>query len=91
MISLSFFKRPFLEIKLRSVPEKTLLDQKRVALAFTRCFSSDEGEIVLAYLRKTVFETALHSDAHENAYKFQEGQRQLLVSMLRWVERGKSS
>jgi hypothetical protein len=50
-----------------------------VARAFLRCFSSEDGKAVLAYLRATVLERALGPAVTEAQLRHIEGQRQLVV------------
>ncbi len=65
-------------------------DPHALARAFARTFSGEDGQMVLAHLRRSVFERFLGPDASEAALRQQEGQRQLLTTILALSERGRS-
>lgn len=65
-------------------------DPQAVSRAFARTFSGEDGQMVLAHLRRSVFERFLGPEASEAALRQQEGQRQLLATILAQIERGRS-
>jgi len=47
--------------------------------AYSKCFSSEEGQIVLADLQKVCFKNFTTLDANSNIMSFNEGQRAVLL------------
>lgn len=57
---------------------------------FARCFSTDDGRMVLAHLQAMTFSRAYGPDAPDQSLRYAEGQRALVASILRLIDRGKS-
>ena len=57
--------------------------------SFARLFSSDEGRKVLGYLQAITFGRALGAGSLDSHLHYLEGQRALVASILRLIERGK--
>ncbi|MBL4721071.1 MAG: hypothetical protein JKY20_08075 [Alphaproteobacteria bacterium] len=60
-----------------------------VSSAFARCFSSDDGAVVMAHLRGVTVERALGADASVAMLRHLEGQRQLVGYMARMAKIGR--
>lgn len=61
-----------------------------MAGVFARCFSSPDGLRVLGFLKAMTLERALGPEANDAALRHLEGQRQLVVTLLALVARGRS-
>jgi len=57
---------------------------------FARLFSSDDGKLVLSYLRATVNARVSGPEAGEGALRYQDGQRGLLQTIHGLVEQGRN-
>lgn len=64
-------------------------EQKDIERLFARLFSTEDGEKVLAYLHHTTFQRAFGSNAAEEQLRFSEGQRALVATILRLIDRGR--
>jgi len=62
-----------------------------LSLAFARCFSTREGERVLAHLKAVTLDRALGPDSSDALLRHLEGQRQLVASILAQIERGRTA
>jgi len=67
------------------------LEQKEIERSFTRLFSTDEGKKVLAYLQVMTFQRAGSANTTDEQLRYMEGQRSLMASILRMIDRGKSN
>lgn len=67
------------------------LEQKDIERAFTRLFSSEDGKKVLAWLQVMTFQRAASANAGEEQLRYMEGQRSLVASILRMIDRGRSN
>lgn len=56
---------------------------------FARAFSTDDGKLVLSYLRATVNARVAGPDAGEAALRYHDGQRGLLQTIHTLVEQGR--
>lgn len=56
-----------------------------------RLFTTPDGQRVLGYLSNQVFARALGMDAPDSALRYQEGQRALMATILRMIERGRQN
>lgn len=83
-------------------PEMPGIDRRRVSAlsamspddtdrAFARCFATREGEIVLAWLERTCLMNTLAPEAGEGALRHAEGQRALVMTILRKAARGREA
>ncbi len=64
-------------------------DQRNIEQLFARLFSSEDGKNVLAYLQNLTFHRAANPSQSEADLRHMEGQRSLLATMLRLIERGR--
>lgn len=64
-------------------------EKKDIEKCFARLFSSDDGRKALAYLQHMTFQRALSSSSSEAQLRYLEGQRALMASILRLVDRGR--
>lgn len=66
------------------------LEQADIERSFARVFSSEEGKKVLAWLQVMTFHRAGSSNTTHEQLRFMEGQRSLMASILRMIDRGKN-
>lgn len=66
------------------------LEQKDIERCFARLFSSDDGRKVLAWLQVMTFHRAGAINSTDDQLRFMEGQRNLVASILRMIDRGKT-
>lgn len=93
-MSLRILKRLF-----RPAPEidGTLPDMQReparedVAKACARLFSTDDGAMVLDYLKRQTFMRSYGTEASDSLLRFGEGQRALVAQIMRLIAMGKSA
>lgn len=64
--------------------------QKDIERLFARTFSSEEGKNILAYLQYTTFNRALGVNASDAQLRYSEGQRAVVATILRLIERGRT-
>jgi hypothetical protein len=57
--------------------------------AFARCFASEDGRKVIAHLQVMTFQRAFGPDAPDAQLRYIEGQRALVASVLRLIDRGR--
>ncbi len=67
------------------------LEQKDIERSFARVFSTEEGRKVLAYLQVMTFQRSGGANTSTDHLRHMEGQRSLMASILRMVDRGKSN
>lgn len=65
------------------------MDEKEIALAFARTFSSVEGAKVLAHLNRITRERHLGPTSSDAELRYLEGQRALVAQIMSLVLRGK--
>ncbi|MHC8508734.1 MAG: Bbp19 family protein [Rhodospirillales bacterium] len=65
-------------------------DPEQLARAFARCFSTPDGETVMAYLRAVTVGRALGPEASDAALRHVEGQRWLVRFIARQTARGRT-
>jgi len=68
-------------------PSKT--EMREVEKAFSRLFSSDDGQKVLAYLQVVTFQRALGPGSSDEQLRYMEGQRAMVGTILRLIDRGR--
>ncbi len=66
-----------------------VFEQKDMERLFVRLFSTDEGKKALAYLQYITFQRVLTSEVSNENLRYMEGQRALLASILRIIDRGR--
>ncbi|MBI2234340.1 MAG: hypothetical protein HYU57_05025 [Micavibrio aeruginosavorus] len=65
------------------------MPQQEIERLFARCFSTDDGRKVLAHLQVMTFSRAYGPEASDRHLRYAEGQRALVASILRMVDRGR--
>lgn len=65
------------------------LEQKEIERSFARLFSTEEGKKVLAWLQVMTFQRTSGSNTTDEQLRYMEGQRGLVASILRMIDRGK--
>lgn len=66
-------------------------EMRNVERAFARLFSSEDGQKVLAYLQALTFQRALGPVTPDEQLRYQEGQRSLMATILRLIDRGRKN
>ncbi|MEM9469622.1 MAG: hypothetical protein AAF988_05610 [Pseudomonadota bacterium] len=64
-------------------------EQKDMERVFTRLFSTEDGQKVLNYLQILAFQRAYGPNASDTLLRYSEGQRSLVATILRMIERGR--
>ncbi len=59
-------------------PNRLPSDEHKIALAFAECFSTPSGQLVLAYLRKSLVQTIMPAATPSNELVYREGQRSVV-------------
>ncbi|HTK83850.1 MAG TPA: hypothetical protein VL625_02085 [Patescibacteria group bacterium] len=77
------------EFESAEVPQPRM-DIREVEKAYARLFATTDGKKVLAHLNAVTFMRTAGIDAPDNLLRHMEGQRALLASMLRLIERGRN-
>ena len=67
------------------------LEQKEIERSFARVFSSEEGKKVLAWLQVMTFQRVSGASTPDEQLRYMEGQRSLVASILRMIDRGKQN
>ena len=67
------------------------LEQREIEKTFARVFSTEEGKKALAWLQVMTFHRAAGAGSTEEQLRYMEGQRGLVASILRMIDRGKSN
>lgn len=65
------------------------LEQKEIERSFARVFSTEEGKKVLAWLQVMTFQRVSGASTPDEQLRYMEGQRSLVASILRMIDRGK--
>ncbi len=85
---------PFLPLKQITAPPHLLSDpqnmsQQDIERLFARHFSTDDGRKILAHLQVMTFSRAYGPDASDQQLRYAEGQRALVATILRLIDRGR--
>jgi hypothetical protein len=73
-----------------SLPDPSKFELREIEHAFTRLFSSDDGRKVLAHLQAITFQRALGAATSDEQIRYAEGQRSLVATILRLIDRGRN-
>lgn len=65
------------------------LEQKEMDRCFARLFSSEDGKKVLAFLQLITFHRAAGVNTSDDQLRYMEGQRSMVATILRMIDRGK--
>lgn len=68
-------------------PEKT--EVREIEKCFARLFSTDDGQRVLSHLQVITFNRALGPDSADQQLRYLEGQRSMVATILRLIDRGR--
>lgn len=84
---------PFRDVEDRMVytTHVSRLEQKDIERSFARVFSTEEGKKVLAWLQVITFHRASTAESSDQQLRYMEGQRSLVASILRMIDRGKNN
>lgn len=66
-------------------------EMRDIERAFTRLFSTDDGQKVLSYLQVMTFQRALGPGAADEQLRYLEGQRSMIATILRLIDRGRKA
>ena len=70
-------------------PEPGKLEMREIEKSFARLFSSDDGQRVLAHLQVITFQRALGPGVADEQLRYIEGQRSMVATVLRLIDRGR--
>lgn len=65
------------------------LEQKEIEKIFARLFLNEDGKKALAYLQMVTFQRALGPNASDIELRHLEGQRAMVATILRLIDRGR--
>lgn len=66
-------------------------EAQEIERCFARLFSTEDGRKVLSHLHSMTFMRAAGMDAPDTALRYMEGQRALMASILRMIDRGRQA
>lgn len=72
-----------------AVPEPGKIEMREIEKAFARLFTSDDGQKVLAHLQVLTFQRALGPGVADEQLRYIEGQRSMVATILRLIDRGR--
>lgn len=67
------------------------LEQREIERCFARLFSTEDGKKALAWLQVITFQKAQGINSTDDQLRYAEGQRSLMASILRLIDRGRSN
>ena len=70
-------------------PEPNKTELREVEKAFARLFSTEDGQKVLSHLQVVTFQRALGPGAGDEQLRYIEGQRAMVATILRLIDRGR--
>ncbi|MFK7840106.1 MAG: hypothetical protein AB8B83_07215 [Bdellovibrionales bacterium] len=65
------------------------IEMREIEKAFTRLFTTQDGQKVLAHLQVLTFQRALGPGVASEQLRYMEGQRSMVATILRLVDRGR--
>ena len=71
--------------------EASKLEAREIERLFARLFSSEDGQKVLSHLQAITFQRALGPGSADAQLRYVEGQRSLVATILRLIDRGRNS
>lgn len=71
-------------------PEPQNLELREIEKCFARLFSSDDGRRALSYLQAVTFQRALAPTSSDQQLRYAEGQRAMVATILRLIDRGRN-
>jgi hypothetical protein len=72
-----------------SPPEPRRMEMGEVERSFARLFSTNDGRQVLGYLQAVTFQRALGPASSDEQLRYMEGQRAMVATILRLIDRGR--
>jgi len=66
------------------------MEQRDIEKSFARLFATDDGQKVLSHLQVLTFQRALGPSTSDEQLRFTEGQRSLVATILRLIDRGRN-
>ncbi len=73
-----------------SLPEPPKPEMREIEKSYARLFSTDDGRRVLAHLQTITFHRALGAATPDEQIRYAEGQRSLVATILRLIDRGRN-
>lgn len=74
-----------------TAPPPMRSEAREIERACARLFSSEDGRKVLGYLQEVTFQRALGISASDEQLRYMEGQRAMIATILRLIDRGRSN
>lgn len=66
------------------------MEMRDIERAFARVFATEDGQKVLGHLQVITFHRALGPGSSDEQLRYLEGQRSLIATILRLIDRGRS-
>ena len=72
-----------------AAPDPGKIERGEMERAFARLFLTQDGRRVLGYLQAVTFQRALGPSAPDEQLRYMEGQRAMVATILRLIDRGR--
>lgn len=72
-----------------TAPSPTRMQAADIERSFARLFSTQDGKNVLGYLQAVTFQRALGPSSSDEQLRYMEGQRAMMATILRLIDRGR--
>ena len=72
-----------------SPSEPSKMEMRDIEKSFARLFTTDDGQKVLSHLQVMTFQRALGPSAADDQLRYLEGQRAMIATILRLIDRGR--
>jgi len=66
------------------------MEQHDIERSFARLFTTDDGQRVLSHLQVLTFQRALGPSTSDEQLRYTDGQRSLVATILRLIDRGRN-
>ncbi len=76
---------PFIYTRPKPPPKEL----REIEKAYARLFASHDGQLVLSHLQATTFDRALGATSTDEQLRYTEGQRALVATVMRLIDRGR--
>jgi hypothetical protein len=73
-----------------SLPDPRKLEMREIERSFARLFATEDGQKVLAHLQVITFQRALGAQTPDEQIRYAEGQRSMVATILRLIDRGRN-
>jgi hypothetical protein len=67
------------------------LEQRDIERTFARLFSTEDGKKILSYLQVITFHRTLGPGSPDEQLRYMEGQRSMVATILRLIDRGRNA